>query len=421
MLHLSQFLLHCGYLGMSFIINFKKKLMMMRSSLLIAIVLYSMISCGTDPVEVTVVPRDEIEDPIVEEPIDNTPINDGPASEFDDGTMRSLTPFDIVAEMKTGWNLGNSLDAEGPDETFWGNPITTRAMIDEVANRGFKTLRLPVTWRFHQGPAPDYIVDPAWLDRVEEIVNYARANDMYVIVNVHHDDPWIIPTAAQGEGVKDRLAKLWTQIAMKFRPYSDYVIFETLNEPRHENTPEEWTGGTAEGRDLVNQYHQVSLDAIRATGGNNATRKIMIATYAASTLPIAMDALVVPNDDVNTMISLHSYFPFPFTLEGTDTTWGSDDDRAQLEAEMDRIKAKFTDNGKAVVLGEWSSGNQNNLEDRLRHAEFYAEKAAERGFASVWWDNGDTSVNRDGLGVFNRRTLSWPFGNIADIIIEANE
>lgn len=390
--------------------------------LILSTVFFGLISCGSESVNVTIVPREEAtEEPVEQTPEDNNPVSEENNSEFDDGVMRNLTPFQVAAEMKTGWNLGNSLDAEGPDETFWGNPTTTLEMINEVANRGFTTLRVPVTWRFHQGPAPDYEVEEEWLDRVEEVVNYGRANNMYVIVNVHHDDPWIIPTFNRGDDVKDRLGKLWTQIANRFRNYSDYVIFETLNEPRHENTPQEWTGGTAEGRDMVNQYHQVSLDAIRATGGNNSTRKVMIATYAASTLPVAMDALIVPNDDANTMISLHSYFPFPFTLEGTDTTWGTDDDRVQLEAEMDRIKAKFTDNGKAVVLGEWSSGNQNNMEDRLRHAEFYAEKAAERGFASVWWDNGNSTVSNDGLAVFDRSTLTWPFGNLADIIIDANE
>ncbi|MFS4417394.1 glycoside hydrolase family 5 protein [Maribacter sp. 2307ULW6-5] len=387
--------------------------------LLLLIALFGIVSCGSDTVDVTVVPREEAEEETT--PPDTTPVPEAGVSDFDDGVMRGLSPFGIATDMKTGWNLGNSLDAEGPDETFWGNPATTKEMIDEVAKRGFKTLRVPVTWRFHQGPAPDYTVEKEWMDRVEEVVNYARANDMYVIVNVHHDDPWIIPTYDNGDEVKDRLSKLWTQIAGRFRNYSDYVIFETLNEPRYENTPEEWTGGTAEGRDMVNQYHQVSLDAIRATGGNNSTRQIMIATYAASTLPVAMDALIVPNDDENTMISLHSYFPFPFTLGGTDTTWGSDDDKAELEAEMDRIKAKFTDNGKAVVLGEWSSGNQNNVEDRLRHTEFYAQKAAERGFASVWWDNGNSDISNDGLAIFDRRTLTWPFGNIADIIIAANE
>ncbi|UII77189.1 glycoside hydrolase family 5 protein [Flagellimonas sp. HMM57] len=391
----------------------------MKNLLLALVVLFHIISCGSDSGSITIVPRD---DATQEEPVSENPSEEsGAASEFDDGVMRNLSSVEIVAEMKTGWNLGNSLDTEGPDETFWGNPVTTQAMIDEVSSRGFNTLRVPVTWRFHQGDAPDYSVEESWFDRVEEVVNYGRANNMYVIINVHHDDPWIIPTYEKGDEVKDRLSKLWTQIANRFKNYSDYLIFETLNEPRLENSPEEWSGGTAEGRDMVNQYHQVSLDAIRATGGNNSLRQVMISTYAASTIPLAMDALIIPNDDERTIISLHSYFPFPFTLEGTDTTWGTDGDKAQLEAEMDRIKAKFTDNGKAVVLGEWASGNQSNLEDRIAHATFYAQAAAERGFASVWWDNGNSSVSNDGLAIFNRQILTWPFGGIADIIVEANK
>lgn len=345
--------------------------------------------------------------------------NNSTASAFDNGEMRGLSSFEIATEIKAGWNLGNSLDAEGPNETHWGNPVTTRALIDEISNRGFNTVRVPVTWRFHQGEGPNYSVEQAWLNRVEEVVNYVRANDMYVIINVHHDDPWIIPTYENGDEVKDRLSKLWTQIANKFKNYSDYVIFETLNEPRHENTPEEWTGGTTEGRDMVNQYHKVSLDAIRATGGNNSTRHIMISTYAASTLPHVMDALVIPNNDSRTIISLHSYFPFSFTLNGTDSTWGSHDDKEQLDLEMDRIKTKFIDNGKPVILGEWSSGNQNNTADRLVHADYYANAAAERGMSSIWWDNGNYGVSNDGLGIFDRQNRTWPFGNIADIVIDA--
>ena len=386
--------------------------------LLFFIFLVFIYSCGSESGSITIVPNEETvqDEPMVQPPADG----DDAASAFDDGVMRNLSSIEVVAEMKTGWNLGNSLDVEGPDETFWGNPVTTQAMIDEIAQRGFNTLRVPVTWRFPQGPAPNYTIEESWLDRVEEVVNYGRANNMYVIINVHHDDPWIIPTYEKGDEVKDRLSKLWTQVADRFKKYSDFVIFETLNEPRYEGTPEEWTGGTDEGRDMVNQYHQVSLDAIRATGGNYSSRQIMISTYAASTIPLAMDALIIPNNDPRTIVSLHSYFPFPFTLEGTDSTWGTDEDKAQLEAEMDRIKAKFTDNGKAVVLGEWASGNQSNLDDRIAHATFYAQAAAERGFASVWWDNGNSGISNDGLAIFNRQTLTWPFGNIADIIVEAN-
>jgi len=314
---------------------------------------------------------------------------------------------------------GNSLDAEGPTETHWGNPVTTKAMIDEVANRGFKTIRIPVTWRFHQEPSPDYTVSKAWLDRVEEVVNYARANDMYVILNTHHEDTWIIPTYAEGDAVKSRLSKLWTQIATRFQNYSDYLIFETLNEPRYEDTPQEWTGGTAEGRDMVNQYHQVALDAIRATGGNNPERYVMISSYAASTLPVAINALKIPNNDDKAIVSLHSYFPFPFTLGGTDTTWGTASDKQALDSEMDKIKTKFLDNGIPVVLGEWSSANLNNLSDRITHAEYYANAAAQRGMPSVWWDNGKIGVSNDDLGIFNRLNNTWPFDDIADVLIKA--
>ena len=390
--------------------NFVKKHCIMKYSFILLLALFS---CSKPKVNVTIIPAQDIPQENPEE------INDGFASNFDDGEMRNITSFDIVSEMAMGWNLGNSLDAEGPTETHWGNPVTTKAMIDEVANRGFKTIRIPVTWRFHQEPSPDYTVSKAWLDRVEEVVNYARANDMYVILNTHHEDTWIIPTYAEGDAVKSRLSKLWTQIATRFQNYSDYLIFETLNEPRYEDTPQEWTGGTAEGRDMVNQYHQVALDAIRATGGNNPERYVMISSYAASTLPVAINALKIPNNDDKAIVSLHSYFPFPFTLGGTDTTWGTASDKQALDSEMDKIKTKFLDNGIPVVLGEWSSANLNNLSDRITHAEYYANAAAQRGMPSVWWDNGKIGVSNDDLGIFNRLNNTWPFDDIADVLIKA--
>jgi len=368
-------------------------------------------SCNSESTDKNATSDDEV---IMGESLDPEP----ETNPFDDGVVRELTSIAIAADMGAGWNLGNSLDTESVDETFWGNPLTTKAMVDAIAERGFKTLRLPVTWRFHQGAAPEYNVEESWLDRVEEICNYARANNMYVIINIHHDDEWIIPTYEQEEAVKDRLAKLWTQIANRFKDYSDYVIFETLNEPRHEGTPEEWSGGTAEGRDVVNTYHKTAVDAIRATGGNNALRHLLVSTYAASTVVEAMDDYIIPNNDDRVIVSLHSYFPFPFTLEGTESTWGTESDKTELEAELDKIAAKFVNNGRAVILGEWSSLNQNNLADRLEHAQFYAHEASIRGLVSVWWDNGNLSSMGDGLAIFDRNTLEWPFGAIADILVE---
>ena len=314
----------------------------------------------------------------------------------DNGIMRGLSPTELVAEMGSGWNLGNTLDVEDKDKTLWGNPLTTKEMIDAVKARGFTTIRIPVTWRFHMGNAPDYIIEKEWLQRVQEIVEYARGNDMYAIINIHHDDTWIIPTYEQADEVKERLFKVWTQIGNHFRDYSDYLIFETLNEPRHEDSPEEWTGGTEEGRDVVNQYHKACIDAIRQTGGNNNLRQVMISTYAASTLPNVLDALVIPNNEPirlgeRMVIKAH---------------WGN---------ELDKIVNKFVSKGQPVIMGEWSSGNQNNTQDRLAHAVFYAKECAKRGLVPIWWDVGNYGNNASGL--MDRNTLEWPYGDIADAVI----
>ena len=329
----------------------------------------------------------------------------------------NLTSKDFVLDMGAGWNLGNAMDTENADETAWGNPLTTKAMIDEIAKKGFKTLRLPVTWRFHMGSAPDYTIEKEWLDKVETIANFALDNQMYVIINIHHDEEWIIPTYEKSESVKNQLAKVWTQIAERFKSYDYHLIFETLNEPRLEESPEEWQGGTAEGREVVNQYHQISLDAIRATGENNASRKIMVSTYAASSDPRALNDYRIPNGDENVIVSVHSYFPYLFALEGTDTTWGNETDRAELLQEFEKINGQFAADGRAIVMGEWGSTFSDNPDDRLAHAQFYAKACAERGICPIWWDNG----NLDEFGIFNRRELVWAHPEIADAIVQAIE
>lgn len=331
--------------------------------------------------------------------------------------MRHLSNDEIVADMGAGWNLGNSLDSKcsGMDaETCWGNPRTTQATIDAVAQRGFKTLRLPVTWNGHLGSAPNYTIDKAWLDRVEEVANYAFANDMYVIINTHHEGDWLIPTNAKKAEVSDKLSKLWAQIAARFKDYGDYLIFEPLNEPRLEGSDEEWSGGTAEGRACVNHYHQISVDAIRAAGGNNLLRKLMIATYAASTTPVAMTALVIPNNDMNAIVAVHSYFPYLYCLE-TASNWGSAEDYDNMNEEFDLIYDTFIAKGHAVVMGEWGATNHYQLADRLRHGGQYVRKCREKGICPVYWDNGKASE----FGLLGRSSLVWDYGEYADTILNA--
>ncbi len=321
----------------------------------------------------------------------------------------------FVANMGVGWNLGNTLDTKNNDETAWGNPKATKELIDAVRNKGFKTIRVPVTWQYHMGNAPDYLIESEWFDRVEEVANYGLENNMYVIINIHHDEEWIIPSYDHVAAVKDQLSKVWTQIATRFKDYDEHLIFESLNEPRLIGSDKEWTGGTAEGRDCINQYHQVNVDAIRSTGGNNAQRYILISPYAASSAQVAIDGLELPSSS-NLIVSVHNYFPYKFALAPNDfvTEWGTETEKQSMDMELDRVHQKFIANGIAVVMGEWGSLNHNNLEDRVRHANYFANGCISRGICPIWWDNGST----DNFGIINRNNYEWVVPEIANAIVD---
>lgn len=332
------------------------------------------------------------------------------------GFMRDISAVDLVKEIRIGWNLGNTLDA--PTETAWGNPRTTKAMIDKVKEMGFNAVRVPVTWNTHIGPAPNYTIDQTWLNRVEEVVNYVLDNNMYAILNVHHDD-WIIPTYANEAQCKDKLTKLWQQIANHFRDYSDYLIFETINEPRVIGSPSEWTGGTYENRDVINRFNLAAVNTIRSSGGNNAKRFIMVPTNAATGLDIALNDLVIPNNDNRVIVSIHAYSPYFFAMDINGTSyWGSNNDKTSLSNELDAIYNRFVKNGRAVIIGEFGSIDKNNLSSRIAHAEHYAKEAVSRGIAVFWWDNGYYGPgNSESYSIFNRSGLSWHYPEIAEALI----
>ena len=331
------------------------------------------------------------------------------------GTARDISSFDLVAEMGVGWNLGNSFDVESKDKTYWGNPITSKAMIDEVKAMGFSTLRIPITWGPNQVEISPYTIDPDYLTEIKRVVDFGFQNKMHVIIDVHHDNSWIKPMASETQKSTDRLSSLWTQVANFFQDYNDSLIFETLNEPRIEGITEEWSGGNSEGRGYINDFHKAAVDAIRATGGNNEKRHIMITTWAASTVPIAMEELTIPNDDEKIIISLHSYFPWQFAGEAA-VTWGSESDKSALIAELDKIKQKWIiERDRPVILGEWGTIEANPLQSRINYADFYAKEAAARGLLTIVWDDGGN------FRLLNRNDLSWDFADIATAIVAASQ
>lgn len=332
--------------------------------------------------------------------------------------MRDITALELVKDMRVGWNLGNTLDA--PTETGWGNPRTTKTMIDKVKEMGFNAVRVPVTWDTHIGAAPDYTINQTWFSRVEEVVNYALEDDMYVILNLHHENKWNIPTYANEEKSKAQLIKVWEQIANRFKDYGDYLIFETMNEPRVEGSPTEWTGGTSENRQVINRLNLAAVETIRGTGGNNAKRFIMVPPHAAAAMDVTLNEFVIPNNDNRVIVSIHAYSPYYFAMDikGT-SSWGSSSDQSSLSAEFDALYNRFIKNGRAVVIGEFGTIDKNNLSSRAAHAEYFSKEARARGIATFWWDNGYYGPGKsDSYAILNRSSLTWYYPTIAQALVK---
>jgi endoglucanase len=326
--------------------------------------------------------------------------------------MRGLTPQEIVLDMGIGWNLGNSFDAS-PNETSWGNPATTAAMVQAVKAAGFKTMRVPVTWTDHFGGAPNYTVDSAWLGRVEQVVKWVLDAGMYAVVNTHHDadEQWILFTSAVQADTTVKISALWKQVATRFKDYGDHLILETFNEPH--GPVNAYTGGNAEQQTVLNAYIAAALAAIRGTGGNNAVRPVMIQPHGASPYQSGIKALTIPNDP-NLIISLHTYYPTGFSLDASPTTWGTTaKDYTDMAASLDQILGWLPN--RAIVIGEWGSVAADQLDSRVKHAKAYAQDVVRRGMCPIWWDNGGTD-----FGLLDRKANppSWKYPTIVSALID---
>jgi endoglucanase len=313
--------------------------------------------------------------------------------------------------MGVGWNLGNTLDAFG-GETNWGNPKTTKSMIDAVKSAGFKTLRMPVTWDDYLSGS-NYTIASWFLDRVEEVANYGLSDNLYVIIDIHHNNGWQAPTTGNEANARDHLVKIWQQIATRFNKYGDKVIFETMNEPRN---GEDWTGNQS-NYDVLNRLNAAALSTIRNTGGNNGKRLVMLPGYAASA-GSQIYAIALPNDG-KFAISTHAYYPFGFALDqyGTSTF-----NTAEVDDLFNRLNSTFISKGIPVVMGEWASTNKNNLSERVKHAEYYVKKAKAVKIPTVWWDNNNATANTgDAMGLLNRSNNTWYSPTIVSAIMNGNK
>lgn len=342
-------------------------------------------------------------------------------------TGMNSTATEIASRIQLGWNLGNSLEAIG-GETAWGNPATTRELIQLVKQSGFDAIRLPVSWNQYANQSTAKI-DTAWLSRIRQIVEYSVEAGLYVIVNIHWDEGWLennVTPEKQDEN-NDRQRAFWQQIATHLRDFDERLMFAGTNEPNVE---------TAAQMTVLNSYLQTFIDAVRSTGGQNAYRVLVVQgpnTDIERTEQL-MHQLPVDTLPNRLMAELHFYTPYQFTLMSEDADWGkqfyywgngfhstTDPERNATwgeESEVDRlfglVKQQFVDKGIPVVLGEYTAQRRTgqlsgadldlHLASRAHFHRYVTQKALENGLLPFYWDAG--GLDTFSSGIFNRNTLT---------------
>ena len=347
----------------------------------------------------------------------------------------------FVRDMKAGWNLGNTFDATNCTwlsdpleyESAWCGAKTTQALIKEIHNAGFQTIRIPVSWHNHVDG--NYNIDSKWMDRVQEVVDWAYDDGMYVIINIHHDneDAFEYPSYDKMDQSKKYVTKIWEQIADRFAEYDEHLIYESMNEPRQVGTDHEWwindkNSATAkECFDCVNQLNQAIVDTIRANGkGYNGSRYIMVPGYCANPEFELINDFVLPDDSKATaenriILSVHAYTPYSFALEqpGTpDFDIAARKGTGDINSFMKRLYEKFVVKGIPVVIGEYGALEKNGNDDaRKQFAAYYVAMARHYGLTTVWWDNNAHNASGECFQLINRSSVTWTYPEIRDQII----
>lgn len=358
--------------------------------------------------------------------------------------------FDLVMRMGVGWNLGNALDSidnrrrgiEGSlrdnipavifYETYWGNPVTTRAVIDSVARKGFGAVRIPVTWTDHLDD--DFNIRPEWLDRVEQVVNYVLDAGMYCIINLHHDTgsgswPWLRADPDNIEWMEEKLSRVWAQIAVHFKDYGHRLLFESFNEIL--DVYSNWGGAGREAYGAVNRLNQAFVDTVRGTGGNNAERFLVVKTYAAGVAADILEAFVLPEDSAEgrLLVGVHYYGVLPFSWrqenvhwEPAYSDWDYIRDGRPVEEIMGRLWVRFIYEGIPVIIGEFGAQNKNNTRDRINFAVHYVAAAARYGITCFWWDDGGGAADAESVtsyALLDRFSNEWFFPELAEALVRA--
>jgi endoglucanase len=400
--------------------NMKKKTKKILSLALAAAITLSMTACGG-----------KVETSSKEVSVSGIATNDT-------GEIREdLTALELTRLMGNGINLGNTMEAYGhlslgtssevsDYETLWGQPVTTQEMITGMKNAGFDTLRIPVAWtnmmNYEDG---DYTINEAYLNRVEEIINYARNEDMYVIVNDHWDGGWwgmfgSEDTATQ-EKAMEMYKSMWTQIAERYKNYSDYLIFESANEElgnRLNDTDIATDSGALsedECYEKLLEINQAFVDTVRSTGGNNEQRFLLIAGYNTDISCTVDDRYEMPTDTAQSklLISVHYYDPSGYCINESLESWGTKDDYDDMNESLAKM-TKFTDAGYGVIIGEYGALPKEGgglKENTYEYTENILNNCDLYNFVPVLWDTN---------GLYDKEFLAVASAKLSELFKSRN-
>jgi endoglucanase len=361
--------------------------------------------------------------------------------------FKQLSYTQLMPDMGAGWNLGNQLEASNngtPSETAWNNPTITKNLISKVKSAGFNTIRIPISYLSKIGSTPDYTVDAAWLNRIQEVVDYAYSQNMYVVINMHGDGyktvtgSWLICDAADQTTIKAKYQKVWNQIANKFINYNEHLIFESMNE----EFDGDWDAPKSADYANVNAYNQIFVDTVRQTGGNNSARWLLIPGWNTDISYTTGDyGFVIPTDNYRSStipssekrlaISVHYYSPWEFCGDTSNpaTQWGPNAkdpnkkaDWGQedfMESQFNTMYTKFVSQGYPFMVGEYgsvdkTSSDSTNNTYRAAYAKTLTSTTKKYGGMTMYWDNGYNGSG--GFGLFDRNSCSVTQQGIIDAI-----
>ena len=311
-----------------------------------------------------------------------------------------LTNQNALKLMTPGLNIGNTLEAI-PKETSWGNPEPTEAYFRAVRRAGFKSIRIPIAWTQYSDNENN--ISPQWMKHATDVVRMARRADLIVMINVHWDGGWLQPTPSKKEMATKKLQKFWRQIAMNFREYDERLLFAGTNETAVEG---QYGIPAKENADIQNGFNQAFVDAVRATGGKNSNRFLVVQAYATDIDAAMKYNLAMPSDSVRNrlMMEVHYYSPYHFTIDdksdiwqwgksATDPkvtdTWGNED---YVDSQFAKVKSAYVDKGIPVILGEYCTGMKSKYPgmDRYRRLwdEYVTGSAVRHGMIPMLWDTG---------------------------------